>query len=211
VSFLPGERVVLQEVWRDRVWAARPMVVGQDQEDQVALWFPKGTVWKRPVPPATHPPGRDRGERLGRCLALGEWAFADTEWQVSTLVLMRPGDWHAVWVSWLDDGAQWGWYVNLQQPFRRTSCGFATMDLALDVLVENDRTWRWKDEDELDTFVAMGVFDAALAARLRDEGLRVARKAERNEPPFSDPWPDWRPDPSWPPPALPTAWVETCP
>jgi hypothetical protein len=211
MSFPPGQTVLLHEVWRDRVWAARPMVVARDEHDLVALWFPTGTIWKRPIPLPTHPPGSDRGELLGRCLALGEWDFADTEWEVSTLVLMRPGDWHAVWVSWLDDGSQWGWYVNLQKPFRRTSCGFATMDLALDVLIENDRTWRWKDEDELDTLVGMGVLDDDLAARLREEGLCVARKAERNEPPFSDPWPDWRPDPSWPAPALSYGWDETCP
>ncbi len=40
---------------------------------------------------------------------------------MNTLVLMREDDWHALWVSWLDDGAQWGWYVNLQQPYRRTA------------------------------------------------------------------------------------------
>jgi hypothetical protein len=180
------------------------------EDSRVALWFPKGTVWKRPVPLPTHPPGRDRGERLARCLSLGEWAFADTRWDVSTLVLMRVGDWHAVWVSWLDDGSQWGWYVNLQEPFRETSHGFETMDLALDVVIATDRTWRWKDEDELATFVDAGVFDPTLATRLRDEGLHVARRAERDEPPFSEPWASWRPDLEWARPTVPDGWDETC-
>ena len=206
MSFVPGQTVLVQEVWQDRVWAARPMSFVFEDDGRVALWFPKGTIWKRPVPPHTHPPGRDRGERLGRCLALSEWEFADTAWDVSTLVLMREGDWHAVWVSWLDDGRQWGWYVNLQQPFTKTSKGFETMDLALDVTIENDRTWRWKDEDELDTFVAMGLFDDALAERLRAEGFRVARRAERDEPPFSEPWASWRPDPAWARPTVPDGW-----
>jgi hypothetical protein len=209
-GFVPGESVVVQEVWRDRIWAARPMIVAQDDAELIALWFPKGTIWKRPVPPPTHPPGRDRGERLARCLVSGEWVFVDTVWDVSTLVLVRADDWHAVWVSWLDDGSPWGWYVNLQRPARRTRLGLETMDLALDVLIANDRTWRWKDEDELETFVAMGVFDGELAKRVREEGLRVARLAERNEPPFSDPWPDWRPDSEWPTPELPAGWDELC-
>ena len=206
----PGEVVVYHEIWRDHVWAARPMIVVRDTEHQVALWFPKGTIWKRPIPPSGHPAGGDRGLRLGRCLATGEWVFEDAQWDVSTLVLVRPDDWHAIWVSWLDDGTQWGWYVNLQEPLRRTSKGFATMDLALDVLIENDRTWRWKDEDELETFVAMGVLDRALAERLRAEGLRVAHRAERNEPPFSDPWGDWRPSPAWSSPSLPDLWEQRC-
>jgi predicted RNA-binding protein associated with RNAse of E/G family len=196
VSWPSGETVVVQEVWDGRVWAARPMSVVDDDGDFVALWFPKGTIWKRPTSTSPQLADETRGTRLARCLSSGEWVFEDAEWDVSTLVLMRSGDWHAVWVSWLDDGTQWGWYVNLQRPYRRTVIGFETMDLALDVLVENDRTWRWKDEDELETFVTAGVLDGSLADHLRVEGLRVARKAERNEPPFDESWSLRRPAPA---------------
>jgi hypothetical protein len=99
----------------------------------------------------------------------------------------------------------------LQEPFRRTALGFETMDLVLDVLIDVDRTWRWKDEDELETFVSRRIFSEALAARIRDEGLRVARRAERNEPPFDEPWPEWHSDPFWSPLCLPDAWDERCP
>jgi hypothetical protein len=208
VTWFPGELVVLQEIWDDRVWAARPMLVVRDEDDSVALWFPKGTRWKAPTTPPTRPREPTRGERLAKCATLGDWAFVDAVWDVSTLWLMREGDWHAVWVSWLDGGRHWGWYVNLQKPFRRTARGFETMDLMLDLVVEVDRSWWWKDEDELEMFVARGVFDRPLADLLREEGLRVARRAERNEPPFSEPWPEWRPDPSWRIPELPPAWNE---
>ena len=80
------------------------------------------------------------------------------------------------------------------------------VDLALDVIVGADRAWRWKDEDELAIFVERGVFGRELPQRLRAEGLRVARKAERDEPPFSEPWHDWLPDPSWERPELPSGW-----
>ncbi len=207
---LPGEQVLVQEIWRGEVWAARPMTVVRDEDDFVALWFPEGTRWKAPVPS----PGRSwessRGEWIATCLELGEWAFVDREWDVTTLVLLRPGEWHALWVSWRD-GEHLSWYVNLQEPFRRTSKGFETMDLALDVIIESDGSgWRWKDEDELATFVERGVFDEALAAKLREEGLRIVGRAEQNEPPFDEGWPAWRPDPSWPLPELPEAWDERC-
>ena len=164
----------------------------------------------RIVPPGRPMDGASRATRLASCLELGDWVFEDAEWDVSTLVLMRPGDWHALWVSWLDDGRHFGWYVNLQRPFRRTALGYETMDLALDVVVAPDRTWRWKDEDELALFVEHGVFDPALAERVRDEGLRVAGRAERNDPPFDEPWPAWQPDPAWPRPQLPRGWDELC-
>jgi Protein of unknown function (DUF402) len=205
-----GKTVVLQEVWRDRVWAARPMRVVEDDGDRVALWFPRGTWWKAPTDGSGRSWDGDRGERLAECAARGEWSFRDLEWDVDTLSLMREGDWHALWVSWLPGGEHWGWYVNLQRPFRRTELGFETMDLALDVLVDPDRSWRWKDEDELETFVEHGVFDRSLAERIRTEALEVVERARNDEPPFSDPWPEWRPDPSWDLPELPEGWDVVC-
>ena len=74
------------------------------------------------------------------------------------------------------------------------------------MIVEADRSWRWKDEDELALFVELGAFDDELPARLREEGLRVAGKAERGEPPFSEPWHVWRPEPGWSLPELPRGW-----
>jgi Protein of unknown function (DUF402) len=208
--FRPGDTIVLQEIWRGRVWAARPMRVVADEGESVALWFPLGTCWKAP----TSKPGRtwseDHGERLARCAALGEWVFRDMEMDYDSLWLMREGDWHAVWVSWLPGGEHWGWYVNLQEPFRRTPAGFVTMDLVLDVIVDPDRSWRWKDEDELETFIEHGVIDEHLAGRVRAEGLEVARRAELNEPPFSEPWASWRPGAGWTRPELPEGWDEPC-
>ena len=186
------------------------MRVVQDDVTSLALWFPKGTAWKAPTTPATRQREPNRGERLATCLVLDEWAFRDTAWDVDTLVLVHEGDWHAVWVSWLDGGEHWGWYVNVQLPCRRTRCGIETMDLVLDVIVDPDRTWRLKDEDELETFVARGVFDRALAGRIRSQALSLAGRAERNEPPFDEPWPEWRPDPSWTLPVLPHGWETRC-
>jgi hypothetical protein len=205
-----GEIIVLQEVWNGRVWAARPMTVVEDAGATVALWFPKGTAWKAPTTPPARPRAKHRGERLAASAGLGDWVFVDALWDVSTVVLMREAEWHAVWISWLEDGTQWGWYVNLQKPFRRTPLGFETMDLMLDVVIDLDRSWRWKDEDELALFVERGVFGRQLAERVRREGLEVARRAERGEPPFDGSWSDWRPDPGWRRPALPTDWERAC-
>jgi hypothetical protein len=206
VMFSAGEAVVLQEVWRDRVWAARPMRVVRDEGDFVALWFPRGTRWFAPIDVPGGEWHGDRGPRLARCAATGRWVHRELVWQIDTLQLLRAGEWHAVWISWLPDFEPWGWYVNLQQPFRRSGFGFETMDLALDVVVKADRSWRWKDEDELALFVEHGAFDEDLAQRLHDEGLRVTSKLERREPPFSEPWHDWRPDPAWAHPELPSGW-----
>jgi hypothetical protein len=202
----PGETVVLQELWRGRVWAARPMRVVRDDDDLVALWFPRDTRWQAPTTPPTREREATRAERFVTSLALGDWTYSESTWDVDTLQLVRPGDWHAVWVSWLPNGEHWGWYVNLQRPLERTQRGFVTMDLMLDVIVEPDRSWRYKDEDELEALVAAGIFDVQTDLRIRDEALRVIESAEQLEPPFSDPWTDWRPNPEWTLPELPADW-----
>ena len=186
------------------------MTVVRDDEEGVALRFPKGTRWKAPITPSTREREPTRGERLATAAALGAWTFADAEWDVSTLCLMRPHAWHAIWISWLDDGRHWGRYVNLQRPYRRTSCSFEAMDLMLDVVIELDGSWRWKDEDELETFVERGVFDRVLVARIHAEPLEVIRSAERGEPPFDGTSSRRRRDVAWPRPELPQLWEERC-
>lgn len=183
------------------------MTVVCDDGDLLLLWFPKGTIWRAPITPPHRPREENRGLRMAMCASRADWVFRDLVWDVDTLSFTRAGDWHAVWVSWPGDGTDWGWYVNLQRPFRRTPIGIETMDLQLDLQIAPDRSWRWKDEDELETFVAHGVFDDELATRVRDEGLRVAACAERNEPPFCEPWRDeWQPDPAWQRPQLVDGW-----
>jgi hypothetical protein len=51
----------------------------------------------------------------------------------------------------------------------------------------------------------------ALAARVRRDGRRAVAAITAWGPPFSDGWPDWRPDPRWPVPALPADWGRRAP
>ena len=215
-----GETIVHQEVWGGRVWAARPLIVVEDAADRLLLWLPRGTTRKVPAPRPTSPdPERDPlaldGEASHRGvienLLRRDWEHVDHEWDVSSLWMVRPGDWHAVWVSWLGSGAHLGWYVNFQRPFRRTAIGIEAMDLMLDIVVEPDLTWRWKDAAEFDEIVARGVFDASMAARVRDEAREVVRRIEGGGAPFGDPWPAWRPPGGWSLPILPDGWDERRP
>jgi hypothetical protein len=204
--------VVLQEVWCGRLWSARPVTVAHDDGAFIALWCPAGTRWKTATTPPMRPRAATRAERFVANLTRCDWVLGDFTWPGNTLALVREGDWHEVRVAWHEDQATgvpwqpWGWYVNLQEPFRRSARGFQTMDLMLDLLIGEDRQWRWKDEDELEILVAHGLIEGALAQQLRDEGQRVANRAARNESPFCETWHDWRPDLSWTPPELPMGW-----
>lgn len=193
------------------MWAARPLVVAEDSPDRLLLWLPKGTRRKVPMtPPERVDPG-DRTARIIGLLERGDWVHVDHVWDVSCLWILRPATWHAVWISWLPSGEQFGWYINLQRPFRRTSIGIESMDLALDVVAEPDLTWSWKDDDEFDQILSRGIFDGETGQRVREEAAAVISRLEGNEAPFNEPWPQWRPDPAWPTPELLPGWDDPSP
>jgi hypothetical protein len=80
------------------------------------------------------------------------------------------------------------------------------MDLMLDVVVEPDLTWAWKDDDEFAEILERGIFDQDTGARVRREAEDVIRRIADGDPRFAAPWPSWRPDPAWSPPVLPDGW-----
>ena len=133
----------------------------------------------------------------------------DTLWRRDTLRLMYPGAHHSIWLSWTGAGADRQlhcYYINLEEPFRRTPISLDTNDHTLDVVVEPDLTWRWKDEEEFATRTAQGVFSAEFAAFARTEAESVIARLEARQSPFCDGWESWHPDPAWACPTLPEGW-----
>lgn len=183
------------------------MLVVQDDGDFVVTWMPQGTKWMIPVTPSTRPKSDDRGERIAELMLRKDWLFGEGEWVISTLWLMKKKWPFAVWVSWLETGERFGgWYVNIQEPFRRTQDKLVTMDLALDVVITADRIWRWKDEAELETLRLLGAIDGEKARTIRAAGEMAIQMMEANVPPFSEPWELWKPHPEWITPQLPEGW-----
>lgn len=206
--FERGRTIVLQDVYGGRVWSARPMMVVADEGEFVALWAPKGSIRKVPTNPASRERLATRAERFAMSLTLLDWVHVDNEWDVDSLWLMREGDWHATWVCWRE-WELWGWYINLQEPFTRTPLGFQTMDLELDVVIEADRSWRYKDRDEFEMLAGRGLIAPERAAAARSEAERVLENLRADAPPFSEDWASWRPDPAWRPPVLVDGWDAT--
>ena len=172
----------------------RPMVVVEDSEALASLWLPAGTPTKMAVPLVEETPRR---------WLPGEWQLVDGAWdRWNTLMFMVPGQWRATWVMWTPAWEFLGWYVNLEEPFRRTPLGFDVRDLQLDILVDPERKWRWKDEDELEGSVKRGLISEAVARRARAEGAAAIADIERGAWPFTDDMRDWRPDPTSPIPTL---------
>src|SRR5690606_31639281 len=97
------------------------------------------------------------------------------------------------------------------EPLRRTTVGIDTQDHTLDIVVNPDLTWRWRDEAELVSHVAHGFYTDALAEAARLEGERAIEAISAGAHPCRDGWEDWLPDPTWQTPALPARWDTTPP
>jgi hypothetical protein len=195
--FSRGDHVVWRIIWYARVWWALPVTVVED--DEVVILY---------VAPGTPFHGNVEGEqpRLPP-----DWMLVERTWsEQPVLQLTRPAERHSVWAVWRGLGEELAyWYVNLQEPLRRTHLGFDTRDNMLDIIVEPDLSaWRWKDEDHVAAAVQCGVLSAAEADAVRREGERVIKLLEAGTPPFDPGWAAWEPDPSWAVPALPRGWDE---
>lgn len=192
----PGAQALFRFVWPRRVFSAKPVTVVEDRVDRVVLWLAPGTGTK--APPGFHVSIAE--------LSRQEWPLADWRWFGGRLMIWRPGDAHSVYVSWSDEGDFLGWYVNLEEPWRRTALGFDTTDHLLDVVVDPDWRWRWKDEDHLAEGVELGLFSPEKAAEIRAEGERAIERIETRTSPYDEDWEAWRPDPRWPRPAISDGW-----
>ena len=99
------------------------------------------------------------------------------------------------------------YFVNLEEPFRRTEVGFDTQDHTLDVELTPELDWRWRDEAELENHVSEGFYTRALAESVRAEGHAVVTAILGGEHPCLRGWSDWRPPPEWGVPALVNGWA----
>jgi len=194
--FARGEAVALREIWNGRVWSARAAIVVEDREDQTTFFVPAEAM-------------RMAAVRDGAMLRIPQDGFElapRTSGEAPALSFGWPDRWHGTLLFFHPDGRPRKWYVNLQEPLRRTDVGFDYLDLKLDVIVEMEGSWLWKDEDELAEAIAQGLVPAEDEARLRAEGERAVRRIVDREPPFDRDWRTWSPDPDWPAPALPDGW-----
>ncbi len=194
----PGDTVVIRGVWKGELWWACPQYVVQDTPELVALYWRAGTPLRRWYRRPTVREVLSGSPQLVKA----EWTGTDV------LSLVRPGEAHSVDLMWdayhhtLDC-----WYIQLQEPFRRTYIGFDTMDQILDIIIEPDRgSYQWKDEDEFAEAQAIGVYTADQAQAIRQEGQQVIELLQTNSPPFCDGWENWLPPADWSIPQFPRGW-----
>jgi hypothetical protein len=167
----------------------------------MAFYIPPGSIWKQPRA-LDDTPVRVENRRWS------EWRLKDMEWLGSGRLRMTvPGAHYSVLIFRnIADGSVRQWYINLEDPLRRTPFGFDYIDQLLDITAVPDLTsWQWKDKDEFEAAVRFGLITSARADVLRSEGEKAIAWLQSGKSPFNG-WEKWRPDPSWGIPVLPEGW-----
>jgi len=192
VGFERGSVVALREIWRERVWKARPAIVVQDDDQLLALWTRGGSPMQM--------------ANTGSGIPADEWALVPFRAEGDALRLHAPGS-ALVHVALWRDGAFEGWKVDVVRPLRRFAAGFEYLDLELDVRIDGSGAAAIVDEDELEDAHRRGVVDELEVAAVRREASAALAAAHASTPPFSHGWDAWRPDPLWPSAMLPDGWA----
>ena len=192
-----GDVIVHREVWRGTPWLASPVVVVEDGPGLLATYIPEEM-------PLAFPPSADGRPH--------PWAGKERWTGHGVLVLRRPGEAYSVWHFW--DGPERrfaGWYLNLEEPFRRTAVGYDTQDLELDLWLPAGGEWRFKDEEQLEERVREGRYTEAQVAAVRRIGGELGAMLDRGERWWDERWASFAPEPGWRAPAFPEGWETTPP
>ena len=189
-GFQTGSVVALREVWRDRVWKARPAIVVRDDGDLVGLWTPAGS----PMLIAD----------TGSGVPAPDWRLVPFAAEWDALRLSVPAS-RRVHVALWRDGTFDGWKIDVVRPLRRFAAGFEYLDLELDVRVRRDGDAAIVDEDDFAESQRRGVIDEPEAVAVRLEAEAALAALGRGEPPIGAGREPRRPGVSGTPP-LPDGW-----
>ena len=206
----PGDSIALRGTVDGRLWLAQSVIVVQDTADETILLltpgaqcaFPDGYWrWRRD--------DNSQGTRWDDAKSHA-WTLREFAWQTNRLLMfLEPRKYYSTWYFWDHATDRFlCYYVNFQLPYRRSHCGFDTLDLELDLVIDPSFTWKWKDEDDYREGIRQGCIGEQWVEEIeRAKGEVFDRLRERRHP-LDGSWVNWRPDPAWRALSLPERWRE---
>ena len=184
-----------------KVFWAFPTIVVKDEPDLIVLYLPAGVLGRN----VTHKPTT---EELFSPAVL---EVVECTWKrTDVLMLIVPGEAFSTYIMWETGTRNLDcWYVNLQEPVRRTPIGFDTMDNTLDIVINPDMSeWKWKDDDEFSAAQKAGFYSSEKAREIRAEGEKAVRLITSERRSLYEEWKKWQANPEWEIPKLSRLWDE---
>lgn len=193
-----GETATLRGVGSKVFWAY-PTVVVKDEADLIVLYMPAGVLGKN----VAHKP------TIKELFSPTEIKIVDSTWhRTDVLMLIVPGEAFSTYIMWETGTKNLAcWYVNLQEPIKRTRIGFDTMDNMLDVVISPDMSeWKWKDDDEFSEAQKAGFYSSGKAREIWIEGEKAVRLITLERRSLYEEWGKWLANPQWAIPELSPLW-----
>jgi protein associated with RNAse G/E len=205
--FEAGDHILYQGIYENKVWYAQSMVVVKDTAEEIALAVYPGMEC---VAPRGYINGRHQWNRWNDYLS-DHWDMQPYDWHTNRfLVLLYPEKYYSINLMWNHAEKRFlCYYINFQLPFRRTKLGFQTLDLEIDLVIDPDHSWHWKDVDDYNEGKALQIIRPEWVEQIESAKDDIFEKLQHKRYPLNKYWLNWEPDFNWSLPKLPQNWAET--
>ena len=207
-TWLPGDEVVLRGIAHRRPWFVQSLRVVYDTAKEIALLLIPGAECAAPSGYIHQKHGDHSHWNRWQETINNSWKLEKYKWHTNRfLILLEPQKYYACNYIWDHESDKFkGYYINFQLPFDRSPRGFDTYDLELDIVVDPAFHWKWKDKDEYQEGIKLGVIKEEWVNSIDCAQIEVLERLEKRFYPFNTHWCGWFPDKSWTPPTLPANW-----
>jgi hypothetical protein len=204
----PGNNIVLRGVFAGRVWLAQSVIVVKDDDYETILLLMPGAQ-------CAYPEGYFRWKRGDYSLGTrwqearrNDWTLRLFSWQTHRIMMfLEPEKYYSCWLFWDHTRGQFtSYYINFQLPFQRSALGFDTLDLDLDLVIDPQMCWHWKDEQDYREGIQEGGILPTWVKGIETSLPEVFQRIDRRTPPLDGSWLNWRPDKAWKPTCLSEGW-----
>jgi predicted RNA-binding protein associated with RNAse of E/G family len=136
------------------------------------------------------------------------WKLEKFQWHTNRLLFLHePQRYYSTILFWENERNRFlCYYINFQLPYQRSHCGIDTLDLDLDLIINPDYIYEWKDVDDYEKGIETEIILPEWIEGIETAKQEVFDRLEKRQYPYDGSWLDWMPDPTWSPPALPENW-----
>lgn len=201
-----GDHVLYQGIYENCVWYAQSMLIVKDTAEETALAVYPGMEC---AAPRGYINGRQTWNRWQDYLT-NHWDMQQYNWHTNRfLVLLYPKKYYSINLMWNHAEKRFlCYYINFQLPFQRTDLGFKTLDLEIDLVINPDHSWHWKDEEDYNEGVKLNIIRAEWVQEIETAKREIFEKLEYIQYPLDEYWLGWTPNPEWTLPRLPVNWAK---
>jgi protein associated with RNAse G/E len=203
-SWKCGDIIAWRGIYRKRIWHVQPTILVKDSPEEIVLTLLPGSEC---IAEETYPKGKKNGRR--------RWFFVNEDWQLAKytwrtnrlLLLFEPEKYYSTIFFWNHESNEFlCYYINFQLPFRRNQSAVDTLDLDLDLIINPDFSYEWKDVEDYQKAIESDIIFSEWTEGIEAAKKDVFAKLETRQYPFDGSWLNWRPDPDWSAPTLPENW-----